>query len=262
MIYLKDLLTKSESTKLILEFLNNNKSDLIHDQRLIRESVVIDLAGGWTKLRETLPRKFRKNINSQSNKLRKAGYFNVAKYSKPQDLQTAFDCISKISSKSWQGINGTGLLSSQDTEEFYRGLAEFAARAGWLSIWVLYLDGNPIAYEYHLSAGSTEYALKAEYNRDYSELSPGAFLDAFVIRKFSEGLTRKYDLLGYKDSYKTRWSDKTDKYIRLYIFKRNILGKICHFIDFPVRARVRKNALLRATKNTLAKLRMQPLKNV
>lgn len=252
-LYFEDLLAESESARLILEFLEKNRHGHLYERRFIRESVFVNTEIGWENLRLRLSKKFKKNINNQKNRLAKAGELQFVKFTKPVDLPVAFNCIEKISSKSWQGENGTGLFSREDTKEFYKGLAEFTSRAGWLSIWILYLNGKPLAYEYHLRAESIEYALKAEYDKEYSDLSPGSVLDAHVVRELSEGSAERYDLLGYKEGYKTRWSDTTEKYIRIYVLKRNLIGTVCHFIEFPLRARLKKYALLRDIKNYFLK---------
>lgn len=251
MLYFEDLLAESQSSKLILDSFEKCNSTYRYEKRIIRESVIINAANGWEGIRSTLSRKFKKKLNYQSNRLAKVGELQFVKYTNPEDLPIAFNCIDKISSRSWQGKNGTGLFSRKDTEKFYKGLAEFASRAGWLSIWVLYLNDKPIAYEYHLTAGSNEYALKAEYDKEYSELSPGSVLDSHVVKEVSETSIKQYNLLGYKETYKTRWSNNTEKYIRIYIIKRNFVGDIWHFIEFPLRDRLKEYTLLRAMKNTL-----------
>ncbi len=249
MIYFEDFYAESESVQVILSFLENNGYKFIHDKKFIRESVIIDLKKRWDDLKAGLSKRFNNNINNKMNRLKRAGELQVVKYTAYEELPNAFNCIEKISSKSWQGKNSTGLFSKEDTKIFYKGLAEYASNAGWLSIWVLYLDSKPIAYEYHLTAGSVEYALKAEYDQEYSELSPGSVLDAYVVKEVSKGFAEKYDLLGYKDLYKTRWSNKTEKYMRLYIYKRNLIGTLSHFIEFPLRARLSRYTLLRRVKD-------------
>lgn len=253
MLYLEDLLAESESSTLILDFLARNHGMYLYEKRAIRESVFINTDIGWESLRLKLSKKFKKNINNQKNRLAKEGELQFVKFTNPENLPVALNCIEKISSRSWQGENGTGLFSRQDTAQFYKGLAEFASRAGWLSIWILYLNDKPLAYEYHLTAGSIEYALKSEYDKEFSDLSPGSVLDAHVVEEVSEGFTKRYDLLGYKEIYKTRWSNTTDKYIRIYLFKRNFIGSIYHFFEFRLRDRLRKYALLRTIKTSLIK---------
>lgn len=252
-IYLEDLSSISDNATLILNYLSKNMHKYIYDKRFIRESVVIDTSMGWDNVKKTLSKNFRKNINHQKNKMYKAGAVRIIKYTQQEHLPNAFECIEKISSKSWQGRLGKGLFSREDTKSFYKGFGETACRKGLLTIWVLYLDGQPLAYEYHITIGEVDYALKAEYDQDYSELSPGAVLDAYVVRKLSEGATEKYNLLGHKEPYKTRWSKQSEKYIRIYINKYNLFGTVYHFVDFPLRARLKRYRFLRSVKKSIFK---------
>jgi len=247
-VHFEDFLADSESAKLILNFFENTSEKTVFSKRYDREVVVFDVSMGWDNFKQTLPKKSRKNINYLTNTLRKSGDISIIRYHNYDHLPHAFECIQQISSKSWQGRNKTGLFSRKDTRDFYKGLAEFASRDDLLSIWVLYIDGTPVSYEYHFHAGSNEYALKAEYDQEYSNLSPGAVLDAHIVQNRSKGYTGKYDLMGYKEWYKTHWSKNTDKYITIYVFKRNLIGRTIHYVDFILRERLRKNTLARSVK--------------
>jgi CelD/BcsL family acetyltransferase involved in cellulose biosynthesis len=240
MVYLEDLLKRGESSQFISSCLGRNQHSFIGDKRCVRESVVINTAMGWENLRSNLPKKFIKNIKHQRNRLTKSGDVKIVRFSGAEELSIGLDCIEEISSNSWQGEKGTGIFSEKEKRMFYAGLADFASRQDWLSIWVLFFDNIPIAYEYHLTIESVDYALKAEYNRKYAELSPGAVLDAHVVEQLAHGSTKKYDLLGFKEPYKMRWSLQTEKYIRIYVFKRNIIGTIWHFVDFTLRSRLKR----------------------
>jgi len=253
-IYLEDLLEESASTKLILNYIKKNKHKCIYNKKFIRESVFINTSIGWDNLRATLSKKYLKNINYQKRKIYKAGKFQFIEFTRPEHFHLACEYMEEISSESWQGKNGTGIFSREDTRAFYTGLADVASQMGWLTIWILFLDSKPIAYEYHINTGEVDYALKAEYNRQYSELSPGSVLDTHVVKELSNRKVGKYDILGYKELYKTRWSNEVEKYVRIYIFKRNLIGKIYHFIEFQLRTQARKIPFLRMIKTSFKKL--------
>lgn len=259
LVYLEDLLADSEPSRLILEFLRYNQSGHILEKRFVRESVFLDTSTGWQAFRLSLPKKLKKNIRNQKNRLARAGEVQIIKYAKKENIAEAFQGIEEISAKSWQGKEETGLFSQENTRKFYTGLAYFASAVDMLSIWLLYLDGQPLAYEYHLNVGKVDYALKCEYSQEYSKFSPGAVLDAHIVEELSKRATEKYDLLGYKDFHKLRWSNKTEKYIRIYVFKRNPVGQAFHFIEFPLRARLKRISLLHKIKDSLPNIPSNPI---
>jgi CelD/BcsL family acetyltransferase involved in cellulose biosynthesis len=113
---------------------------------------------------------------------------------------------------------------------------------GWLSVWALKLDGNMLAFEFHLQAEGKEYALCGHYLPEYSSLSPGTYLELHILKHvFSETeRLQKYEM-GNFYNYKSKWSDKSEAYVKLSVFGRRAYSRLLSFHEMtavPVLRRI------------------------
>ena len=104
---------------------------------------------------------------------------------------------------------------------------------GWLVIWLLHLNGEPIAFEYHLRYNGTLHALRASHKEAYSSISPGVFLDYHIMENvFESGIIHEYDLGGSADFYKRKWTKYHRNHINVHIFKKSIYSTLLHMYEY------------------------------
>jgi CelD/BcsL family acetyltransferase involved in cellulose biosynthesis len=168
-------------------------------------------------------------------------------------VDRALTDLEAIAAKSWQGREGSGLFSQPDTDRFYRDLIRHSMENGYGAVPILYFDDKPAAFEFHVMHGKTEYCLKAEYSREFDKVSPGAVLDLELVKRAFESDTEVYDLLGYADQYKLRWTKSCTRYVRYYIFNRTAAGMAAHALYFGLGDRLRRVTALRKLKRQLEK---------
>ncbi len=222
--------------------------------RQVRTSPYIKTSGIFDDYRKVLSKKFREVLNNRLNRINKAGGFEIRTYADGADVDWAVNDLEAITAKSWQGDEGSGLFSRPDTDRFYRGLIRHAMENGYGAVPVLYFDGKPAAFEFHVMHGRTEYCLKAEYSKEFDKVSPGAVLDLELVKRaFESDTTDVYDLLGYADQYKLRWTNSCTRYMRYYIFNRTAAGMAAHALYFGLGDRLRRMTVLKKLKRQLEK---------
>ena len=119
-----------------------------------------------------------------------------------------------------------------------------------LNIWILNLNNQPIAYEYHLTYKGKVHALRSSFDKNFKGLSPGSFLDYQIIKQlYQRGDICEYDMGGNADFYKLRWTKHYRKHQTVYIFRKEIYSRILYFLDNKL------TPLLRPLKRTLIKSR-------
>ena len=93
------------------------------------------------------------------------------------------------------------------TREAHREFAALARERGWLRLWFLEIDGEPLAAWYGFRFGGTEWAYQTGRDPDAERDAVGFVLYAHTIREAMNDGMLEYRLLRGDESYKARFSD-------------------------------------------------------
>ncbi len=251
LVYIEDIPETSPDGDWWREYCRSRRLPLV--VRQVRSSPFIPTSGSFDDYRKILSKKFRELLNNRLNRINRAGGFEIRTFADRTEVDPALADLEAIAAKSWQGDEGSGLFSRPDTDRFYRELIRHAMENGYGAVSVLYFDNKPAAFEFHVMHGATEYCLKAEYSKEFDKVSPGAVLDLELVKRAFDSDTEVYDLLGYADQYKLRWTNSCTRYVRYYIFNRTAAGLAAHALYFGLGDRLRRMKALRKLKRQLEK---------
>jgi CelD/BcsL family acetyltransferase involved in cellulose biosynthesis len=119
-------------------------------------------------------------------------------------------------------------------------LTEHACARGWLSIWLLRLDGRPVAMEYQLIADDCVYALRSDFDEAYTGVSPGSHLNRELLeRLFARGSGTYYMGPG-TNAYKWRWTEQYDTTYRLVAYSPAWIGRLLGVADRRLRPAIER----------------------
>ena len=152
----------------------------------------IDLRSNWAEYYSTRGRRLKKACNLASNRLKKLGAVQVDWFAPgceaPGGLDRAIGEVIEISARSWKTRTGNS-LDNPGPQAFIRRLSRLAHERGWLSLWLLRIDGKPVAMEYQLVAWGEVFALRSDFDGQYEEASPGSHLNRQLLEPlFGQGL--------------------------------------------------------------------------
>ena len=187
----------------------------------------ITLDSTWDAYYASRSRRLKKSNNLAANRLHKAGSVRID-WLAPESHGVAFDsfvdrCVA-ISARSWKTRTGNS-LDNPGPQAFIRRLSEVAARRGWLSVWVLSLNEQPVAMEYQLVADGGVYALRSDFDAEFDAMSPGGYLSGYLLKElFGKGLQRYYMGPG-NNAYKYRWTDEVETVEELTVYGRSLAGR-------------------------------------
>jgi CelD/BcsL family acetyltransferase involved in cellulose biosynthesis len=198
-------------------------------QRHVFTQSHIDIHEGWEPYYSARPREFRKKLRNRENRLRRKAEPTYREIRSIAQLPGGFDTILDIERASWKWNTGVS-INSMAYNDFYRRLAEVAGTKGWLRLWMLEVDGNAIAYDYHIAFNGTIESLKGSYREEFAEYSPGLLLSRHENEQFcGEGVNR-INLLWGDVHDKRRWATSMAAYDELYLFNTGIKPKLLHFL--------------------------------
>lgn len=199
---------------------------------LSRASLVPSLRvqGTWEEYWKTRAPLFRKSRRGIVNRMTRAGSSRVRLVRRDESGE-AFDSVLSISRRSWKEPKGLAISSRPATADFFRRLTEVGGRKGWLFLWLLEMDGVPVAMEYDLTDGGTVFALRADIDEAYKAHSPGAYLEYQLVKHlFDEGYA-EYNTGPGLNPYKLRWADDISENLSIHICNGTWRGRITHAVE-------------------------------
>ena len=173
--------------------------------------------------------KFRKNLRRSVRKLVKeySDNMTVQCFQKTNEVEQFIQDSEKIAKKTYQRGFGVGFINNIEN----RRLIALSSEHGWLRSYILYVDGNPVAFERMLQYDDTLFCQNAAYDPDYHDIEPGTN----IFLKIIEELSGKHNLdcidFGFGHAqYKQNFSDRSWKEESVYIFAPTIKCVVINLI--------------------------------
>lgn len=204
------------------------------------DSPYLEIAGSWGEFLNSLSTRTRKTLRNVRNTLDRTGQVLVRQIRTWEEFLKRREEIYRVARASWSGQIGNCLASPANLG-FFEDLTEVASRKGWLSIWLLELDGRIIAFEYHLRAFGRQHGMRASFLPEYSRLSPGTYLEMEVLRATFEqpGDVGLYDFGGGSDEYKKKWTDRACRHFSLRFFNNRLCSRAVALFEMQAVERAR-----------------------
>jgi CelD/BcsL family acetyltransferase involved in cellulose biosynthesis len=168
----------------------------------------IDLAGRtWDAYVESLGPQVRKGIKRCLRHLPRDFNYNAECVRSPEDAERALDTLIELHRMRWG--DRSDAFRSAAFVAFHKEFVRLAAARGWLRIFILHLNGAPVASLYGMQYGKTFYFYQSGFDAAYSRHSVGVATMAVSIQNAIEEEAVEYDFLHGSEEYKFHWtSDK------------------------------------------------------
>ncbi|MEQ1656006.1 MAG: GNAT family N-acetyltransferase [Nitrospira sp.] len=201
----------------------------------------LPLEGDWEAFINSKSQRFRKTYRNVVNRVRRLGRIQVdcMKGDPSGDL---LKDIFGVSERGWKHQQGLAMTNSQEAMRFFSRLTKVSSEKGWLMVWLLRLDGEPIAMEFDLVQGGVVSALRSDFDEKYGEHSPGSYLEYEIMQNLFMGGFAEYNTGPGVNAYKLKWTDAAREHQRLHVFGRTMRGRLYRAIEgtlIPMLKRVR-----------------------
>jgi len=215
----------------------------------------VALDATWADYYATRSRRLKKGNNLVANRLKKK-FDDIdmrwirAGSADEQLVSEALETAVSLSGRSWKRKTGNSLDHS-GPNAFISKLTAHALAEGWLSIWVLELDGRPAAMEYQLAFRGDVHALRGDFDDEFSSLSPGTFLNWRLLERLFDEDQKCYHMGPGDNAYKLRWAEQAPEQSRAIAYGRSLRGRYLYVVERrlrPLAARVAGWAKARFTR--------------
>jgi CelD/BcsL family acetyltransferase involved in cellulose biosynthesis len=198
-------------------------------------SPVVRLGGTWSSYLESRSNHFRSELRRKRKKLDSCGRVQFSSVRQPDECEAALRDVLRIETDSWKERAGTSLRTG-GSFAFFRALAHRCARRGWLRLWLLHLDGMPIAYLFGIVYRNEFHAIRTSFDQSFANASPGSVLFGHAIQEaFVEGLTA-FNLQGGASRWKNEIANDARRHVNLCVFSSGAVRcRICRLVQGRVK---------------------------
>lgn len=226
---LKRIPPESKNFNILREVLRSNA--VLWTEKEGTHAPYLKFSSDWQCFFNNLSRKNRKTIRNIENKIKRKGDYHVRQIIDFEEYEKIKSHLYSIAMDSWQERIGNSLNTPVD-KHFFNRLSKVASIYNWLLIWILYLNGEPIAFEYHLKYRERIHGLRSSFKKTYRKISPGAFLDYQIIKSlFENGGVKEYDMGGNADFYKRKWTNNFRRHITFHVFTKGLYSKLIYMYE-------------------------------
>jgi CelD/BcsL family acetyltransferase involved in cellulose biosynthesis len=170
-------------------------------------SPILRLEGDWSGFWTAQSQRFKKTVRNVANRVERLGQVAVEELSTTASAEECMEVFASVAERSWKAELPISPRRNPSVRRFFEALTSALHARGRLLLWTLRLDGLPIATEYHVRDGDAVYALRSDFDEHHREASPGAHLNAHIIRTYFERGVRIYDMGPGDRDYKQRWAN-------------------------------------------------------
>lgn len=189
-------------------------------------SPYVDMNGVTDPLQQCRRAHFRQNLR---RRIRKASsQWKVTLERCDQATPEALERFYRLEASGWKGQERSALLYHEAARRFYEDSASAAAQQGYLALYFLCFNGDPVAAHYGLFHSGRYHIPKIAYDERYAAMGPGHMMIDAVLRDCISREIREFDFSGNSMPWKMEWTSTARAHNDYFIFRNNIAGRALH----------------------------------
>ncbi len=185
----------------------------------------IDLSGRtWTSYLAGLGPAHRANLNRRLRNLTRSSELQFTEAKSEEERHEFLARLIDLHTQRRRTMGGSDAFHTPATLAFHEEFSALALRRGWLRLYLLRLDGVPVAALYGFRYGRTFYFYQSGFDPAYGKRSVGLVVMGLTIRKAVEEQAAEFDLLHGDERYKSLWARQQREIGRLEIYPPHARG--------------------------------------
>jgi CelD/BcsL family acetyltransferase involved in cellulose biosynthesis len=210
----------------------------------------INLSGhSWESYLASLGSAHRYNFRRRLKNLHQKFEVGFQRIETEEQRREAVPVLIALHNKRWRDRGGPGAFHTPALHAFHEELTQRALQRGWLRLFLLWLDGEPVASLYGFRYGRVFYFYQSGFDPKYGKHSVGLITMGLAIKSAIEEEAQEYDLLRGDEEYKFHWARDGRELIRLELYPPRLSGLLCK----------RAAEFRRAAKRTIWRVLPEPL---
>ena len=159
---------------------------------------------GWDEFLASRSSNFREQVRRRERKLAREHNLRF-RLTTAERFEEDFNTLVRLHDARWGEGSST---FEQRLERFHREFAALALERGWLRLWIMEVDGSPVAVWYGFRYGGVESYYNSGRDREWDRYRVGFVLLAHTMREaFDDGMG-EYRMLRGGEEYKSRFASE------------------------------------------------------
>jgi CelD/BcsL family acetyltransferase involved in cellulose biosynthesis len=170
----------------------------------------VELNGlSWDQYLAGRSSKFRGQFRRNLRLLQEEHEVQFRRTRRPEEVAADLGTLFRLHDARWAERPGSSALSDPAIRAFQLEFAAAALEHGWLRLYVMEIDGVPVAARYGWLIGKRWSNYNQGWDPTWSRRSPGFLLQAHTIKEAIEEGASEYDMLLGEEGYKSRFGSSS-----------------------------------------------------
>jgi CelD/BcsL family acetyltransferase involved in cellulose biosynthesis len=174
---------------------------------------VVPLPESWEAYLRGIPSREREKIPYRSRKIDRKYKARFFRCSRESELPNCLEALFRLHQSRWETRHQPGSFSAEERKQFYYEIGRLFLARGWLELWLLELNGSPVAAQFGFRYRDTVFGLQSGFDPQYSTDSVAYVLFAYVLKQLIASGVRRYDFLAGDSPEKSRWGTQVGAYM-------------------------------------------------
>jgi len=208
-IELKEIPETSENAKSLKMLFSYSPSELKLEKRVCNICPYVPLPSSFDLLMKGLSKNMRQNLNKYLRKISEKHHVELKKYDEAGfSVKEAMELFIKLNEKRWESECLPGSFKSKEDSfrNFHKDVAEVFADKGWLGLYFLTADDEPVSVQYTFEYGDKMFYYLAGFDPQYSNYSIGNLIIRFLLERCIKKGFKEYDMMRGDEPYKLMWT--------------------------------------------------------
>ena len=195
-------------------------------ERVITLCPYISLPSSTEIFLQRLKGDMRRNLRRRMRRLSEEYQVKVKTHSDFDSLKDAMHAFFKLHQKRWKTKGVPGVFAQEPVRNFHVDVAKSFAEKGWLNLYLLTADDEPIAAIYSFDYKQKNYEYLTGFDPEYSRYAVANLLRMHVVEECIQKGLREYDLMRGDEPYKRVWGTESRKNLEIRWIRKGAFAKI------------------------------------
>jgi CelD/BcsL family acetyltransferase involved in cellulose biosynthesis len=196
-------------------------------ERVCNQCPYIPLPRTFECLKKTFGRNLRQNLNRNLRKIQENHSVDLKRFDEAGfSVKEAMNLFIRLHEMKWKSQGQPGAFAEDTFRNFHMDVAEALAQNGWLGIYFLRVDGEPVAAQYTFEYYRKMYYYLSGFLPKYKSFSVGNLIIMFLLRECIEKGFTEYDMTRGDEPYKMQWTNKYRRNFEVRLVHKKITSKL------------------------------------
>ena len=217
-------------TKILKNFCTENGLYFLNRPHM--GNAILHFGNDWNAYYKSLKKGNRKQFRRTKNHLDRLGNWNISCFDLTND---SIEKILRVERFSWKAEWRARRNEDRDHDLMVFlnvGKQKVSANSNYeFKVWILELNGQPIAYQLTLLYNGISYLVKTSYDANFEKITPGKFLINFIVKELFK--QKSVDTIDFITDlqFLHSWEPQIRKRERMYIERKPLWLVVLRIID-------------------------------